>query len=200
MGYAKLISVLMVLFVTQEVLGQQRLKPLMERVALLQIYIELGQQGYRTLKEGWSTVQDITRGEWDLHTVFFNSQQKVPSSVTHSSAVAKVRKDQQAILALYAKVIKAIQMPQFRSDEQMYFRKVVHRLIEQAATDLDLLNGLLINGHFSMSEAERLKRIYDLQVAVSDTRQRLFTLYTDLQAMANFRSSNEIDLLKKIYR
>lgn len=180
--------------------GQQRLRPLMERVVLLQAYMELTQQGYHTLNQGWSTVQQISRGEWDLHTAFFDSQQRVSTIVKQNQAVDKVRKDQQAIIAQYPKVMKLIAMPQFRRDEQIYFRKVAARLIEAAATDLHSLNGLLTNGYFRMRDAERLKRIHELQISVTDTRKRFLTFYSDLQIMAQIRSMNDNDLLKKFYR
>ncbi|GEM_PF-2876726 len=200
MVYVKIIFFLTPLFATQTVVAQQRLKPLMERVALLQIYIKLAEDGYRNLKKGWSTVQAITRGEWDLHAAFFDGLQRVPESVTESAAVIKVQQDQQIMLRLFRKLMPLINKNSvFREDEKMYFRKVVQGLMDQAATDLQLFNGLLLNGHFSMAEAERLKMIQGLQISIAKIKVTMNAFYTDLQAVSKMREAN-LNELQKYYR
>src|SRR6202790_2696983 len=88
--------------------AQSDIQAMLKQIAKLEIYIVDLEKGYSIAKEGLTTIGEIKNGEFNLHSLFFNSLQKVNPSVAKYSKIAEIIADQIAILSDFKPMIRRI--------------------------------------------------------------------------------------------
>lgn len=153
---------------------QQRV--LLQQIAALQVYMDYAQKGYSAVKKGLNTIGNFKRGEFNLHSDYFNSLKTVNPKIKKYERVAE-------IIALQIKIMKSCkslhqqirQGDLFHGDEVDYIKRVFERLIENCDTNLDDLLKIITDGNLEMKDSERMARI-DI-------------IYNDILDMYNFSES-----------
>lgn len=170
-------------------------KYLVQQIAALQVYIEFAQKGYVIAKEGLSTISGFAKGEFDLHSDYFNSLKTVNPKIKKYAKIAD-------IIVLQIKIVQGShrtcqqvsQSDAFSGEELDYIQKVFGRLIDDCNKTLDELISITTDGKLEMKDDERMARIDKLYLDMQDkyTFSQSFGNDTKTMAMARIKEQSEI--------
>lgn len=148
-------------FLNGNIYGQaKQAEVLLKQIAALQIYIGYAQKGYSVAKKGLNTIGDFKRGEFNLHTDYFNSLKTVNPKIKKYAKVAEIISLQVKIIKSYGTICGQIQQDDlFHGDEVDYIKRVFDRLIENCDDNLEELITIVTDGQLEMKDDERMKRI-----------------------------------------
>lgn len=148
-------------FLNGNIYGQaKQAEILLKQIAALQIYIGYAQKGYSIAKKGLNTIGDFNRGEFNLHTEYFNSLKTVNPKIKKYARVAEIISLQAKIVKSYGTIYAQIQQDDlFHGDEVDYIKRVFDRLIENCDDNLEELITIVTDGQLEMKDDERMKRI-----------------------------------------
>ena len=133
---------------------------LLKQIAALQIYIGYAQKGYSVAKKGLNAIGDFKRGEFNLHSDYFNSLKTVNPKIKKYARIAEIISLQVKIIKSYGTIYGQIQQDDlFHGDEVDYINRVFDRLIENCDDNLEELITIVTEGKLEMKDDERMKRI-----------------------------------------
>lgn len=148
-------------FLNGNIYGQaKQAEILLKQIAALQIYIGYAQKGYSVAKKGLNTIGDFKRGEFNLHTDYFNSLKTVNPKIKKYARIAEIISLQLKIIKSYGTIYGQVQQDDlFHGDEVDYIKRVFDRLIENCDDNLEELITIVTDGQLEMKDDERMKRI-----------------------------------------
>jgi hypothetical protein len=169
-------------------------KVLLEQIAALQVYIGYAQKGYSIVKKGLNTIGDFKRGEFNLHTDYFNSLRTVNPAVAGYSRVAE-------ILLLQGRILEHCDATRsyldghdyIHSDELDYLERVFARLLEDCDGLLEQLEAVTTDNQLEMKDNERLKRIDTLYEEMMDAYTFCEQFTGEAKALAQSRMHEDYD-------
>lgn len=179
----------------QLLLDVQKLSQLKQMLADLK-------KGYEIVYKGYSTIKDISQGNFNLHQVFLDGLLQVSSAVRNYKKVADIVSLQLKIISEYKSAFKKFkESGRFTLEELDYMGKVYSNLFDESVKNLETLTMIVTSGTLRMSDDERLKQIDELYEDMVDkfTFLRHFNNQTSVLAMQRTKDQNEINLSKKIY-
>ncbi len=154
-------------------------KYLLQQIAALKVYASYVKEGYNIAKKGLNTIGSFKRGEFSLHTDFFNSLKSVNPKVKRSVKVAQIIELQLRMVQDYNRTFRQLRDGgMLAPDELEYITRVFGRLMEDCAQTIDALIDVTTSGTLEMTDDERLSRIEKLH---KDMQQK----YTFLQGFSN---------------
>lgn len=154
-------------------------KYLIQQIAALKVYATYVREGYNIAKKGLNTIGSFKRGEFTLHTDFFNSLKAVNPKVKGSVKVAQIVELQLRIVGDYNRTFRQLQEGGMLAPEELdYITRVFGRLMEDCSQTMDALITVTTSGMFEMTDDQRLARIDTLH---RETQQQ----FTFLQGFAN---------------
>lgn len=135
-------------------------KYLLQQIAALQLYIECAQKGYKIAQGGLSAISDFSKGNFDLHSEYFNSLQTVNPQIRKYAKVAELMALQINIIRNYKSTYRKIKSSNaFSKDELNYVGKVFTNLLDDCGKTLEQLITVMTDGKLQMKEDERMARI-----------------------------------------
>ena len=148
-------------FLNGNIYGQAKQREaLLKQIASLQIYIGYAQKGYSVAKNGLNTIGDFKRGEFNLHTDYFNSLKKVNPKIKKYARIAEIISLQVKIIKSYGGIYRQIKHDDlFHGDEMDYIKRVFDRLIQNCDDNFKELITIITDGQLKMKDDERMKRI-----------------------------------------
>lgn len=179
-----------------------KLKYIAQQIAAFQVYAGYLKKGYEIVDKGWSAINDIKHGDFDLHNNYSNSLKQVNSSIVGYDKVADLTNLQLQILQIDDATKKLIEdNDNVQTDEKEYINKVLVNLLSKCADDLDELKLLTTNNSLSMKDDERLKRIDDLYIDMQDKYSFVKYFQNAVQTLALLRAKgiNDINTSKLLY-
>lgn len=148
-------------FLNGNIYGQAKQREaLLKQIASLQIYIGYAQKGYSVAKKGLNTIGDFKRGEFNLHTDYFNSLKKVNPKIKKYARIAEIISLQLKIIKSYGGIYRQVKHDDLLHGNEMdYIKRVFDRLIENCDDNLEELITIIKDGQLEMKDDERMKRI-----------------------------------------
>ncbi len=144
-------------------------KYLLQQIAALQVYIGYAKKGYNIAKEGLATIGGFTRGEFNLHTDYFNSLKSVNPEIKRYARVADMIALQVKIVQNYNRTYRRLNSSEaFSNDELAYIGRVFSRLLGDCDKTLDELITITTAGKLEMKDDERMIRIDKLYLDMQD--------------------------------
>lgn len=144
-------------------------KYLLQQIAALQVYIGYVSKGYSIAKKGLNIIQDIKKGDINLHNNYFTSLVTVNPKIKRYAKVADIISLEITITKEAAKTIRDCRKTgQLTSTELDYLQKVFNTLLNDCAKCLDVLFNIITNGKTSMKDDERIAAIDKLYGDMSD--------------------------------
>ncbi|MGN6437276.1 MAG: hypothetical protein ACTHMM_12115 [Agriterribacter sp.] len=198
-----MITMLLLVVSSTSVFAQNKFKPLIERIALLQVYLEYLQKGYSIAKNGWETVRKITKGEFDLHADYFTSLESVKPEIKKYARVGSIITIQLRMVKAYKEAYRyAKDCEQFTPDEVEYLSRVFENVLTQTAKDIELLTVVITNNKVKMEDKERLAWIDKIHEYMKDKEKFLYTFNAEMYGLARARDgeSHDSKMLQKIYQ
>ena len=168
---------------------------LLKQIAVLQIYIGYAQKGYSVAKKGLNTIGDFKRGEFNLHTDYFNSLKTVNPKIKKYARVAKIISLQVKIVKSYGTIYRQVQQDDlFHGDEVDYIKRVFDRLIENCDDNLEELITIITDGQLEMKDDERMNRIDVLYKNMIDNHTfcESFSNQTRLLSLSRAKDRNDV--------
>lgn len=170
-------------------------KVLLQQIAALKIYVDYAQKGYSVVKKGLTTIGNFKRGEFNLHSDYFNSLKTVNPKIKEYSKVAEIIALQLRIIKSSGFIIRQVQWDDlFHGDEIAYIKRVVDRLLENCDGNLEELLTIVTDGQLEMKEEERMKRIDVLYLNMLENYSfgEIFTKETRLMVLSRAKEKKDL--------
>jgi len=140
--------------------AQSDIQAMLKQIAKLEIYIIDLEKGYKIAREGLTTIGEIKKGEFNLHSLFFSSLQSVNPSVAKYSKIAVIISDQLSIISAFKILIQHLNnSDKLTNAELQYIETVYSNMSDESLKTLNNLIAVLTDGNFEMTDDERIKRI-----------------------------------------
>ena len=159
-------------------------------------------KGYEILKTGYTTIKDISEGNFNLHKAFLDGLLAVSPAVQKYQRIVDIIELQGRIVTEYKAALKRYrQDAHFNPDELEYIGNVYINLVDKSAKNLENLISVLTAGKLRMNDAERLKQIDGIYMDTRDQFQflRKFNNGTDLLAVNRSMQGNDVQTLRNLY-
>lgn len=158
--------------------------------------------GYKVLYKGYTTIKDISEGNFDLHRNFLDDLLQVSPAVRKYKRIADIVTYQLRIVKEYKAAFNQFKQDKhFTGDEIDYLGKVYGNLFDASLKSLDELAMVITAGKLRMSDDERLQaidRIYSEVVEQFSFLQE-FNNSTAILAVQREKEMMDIELSRKIY-
>lgn len=173
-----------------------------EKLAQFKQILSDMKKGYQIVVTGYSTIKNLSQGNFNLHKTFLDALMEVSPAVRKYKKVADIINDQILIIKEYKNAFSRFKKDNnFNSDEIDYLGKVYTNLFKQSLNNLDELTIIITANKLRMSDDERLAaidRIYnDMQDKLMFLRH--FNNNTTILAVQRAREKNDAVTMKTIY-
>jgi hypothetical protein len=159
----------------------------LQQIAKLGILLQELKQGYSIVQTGLTTIGQIKKGDFDLHSLFFSSLSTVNPAIKNWGKVGDIIAMQvQILLGCATTLPQIVSSGNYNSSDLSYIQAVYSNLKDLTLKDIDELTGIVTDGQWQMSDDQRMSRIDQLFNRVSSK-------YTFLRAFAN-RILNQIQM------
>ncbi|RYY71546.1 MAG: TerB family tellurite resistance protein [Chitinophagaceae bacterium] len=158
--------------------------------------------GYKILHKGYTTIKDISEGNFSLHKTFLDRLLEVSPIVKKYKRVSDIIRYQIMIVNEYKKAFKQFKDEgSFSPDEIEYMGKVYANLLQKSSESLDELLMVITAGELRMSDDERLGAIDRIYSSIEEQAAFLkeFNSDTGLLALQRRAERAETDLSKRLY-
>ncbi len=202
----KLLLILLALVINTTCFSQsQEAKQLLlnvEKLAQLKLMLSHMKTGYQILEKGYTSIKNISQGNFNLHRDFLDGLLQVSPVVKKYSKVAD-------IIRVQLKLVKEAKdaLAEFRRSRQFtvaeieYLGNVYANLLKESLKMLDELAMVVTAGKLRMSDDERLQaidRIHD-EVLEQYTFLNEFNNGTAILSLQREKEQMDIDLMRKIH-
>ncbi len=192
MAFNKLIGCVLLMAALHVNAQSKQSKTMLEQIAALQGYIQTAEKGYKIVSDGVHTINGIKNGEFNLHSIFFTSLQKVNPAIKHRAMVAEIIALQIAIV----QQCKRIAQP------SSYTNSVCNNLINESLKDIDALMLVITDGKVGMTDDERIACISKIHTAMNDKYMfsQSFVNRANTLGVQQQQALNDINVLKQLYK
>jgi len=170
---------------------------MLAQIAALQAYIGDAEKGYAIAQHGLTFIGELKKGEFDLHSVFFNSLKAVNPSIANYSKVFDIISYQESIIRDFKKIL---QIKNMNPAEVSYLQTVYNNMSDACTKSLNDLINIITDDTYQMKDNERVHRIDNIYADMKDKSAfaQSFTSETSLLSMQRQNELNEVDFLKKM--
>lgn len=176
-------------------------KYLIQQIAALKMYMGFANKGYSIAQNGLKTIDYFKKGEWHLHSDFFNSLNIINPEIKNYAKVADIIALQALILHSYRNTYQQIkQNDLFNAGEVDYIQQVYNILIKSCAADLDDITSVVTPRDWKLKDDERFKRIDALYISMLDKYSfaQSFGNETKILALQRMKDKNAIQISRSL--
>jgi hypothetical protein len=142
---------------------------LLDQIAANKVSIDYLEKGYEIVRTGLNTIQNIKKGDFNLHLDFFGSLEIVNPKIKTYTRVADIIAYQVRIVKNISTTIKNLkESGQFNTNELDYSKAVFENLLDECVKNVDELYLVITSGALQMTDDERIKRIDQLYTDMQD--------------------------------
>ncbi len=173
-----------------------------EKLAQFKQILSDMKKGYQIVSTGYSTIKNLSQGNFSLHKTFLDGLMVVSPTVKKYKRVADIINSQVMIVKEYKNAFNRFKQDgNFNPDEIGYLGKVYSNLFNQSVNDLDELAIIITDSKLRMSDDERLEAIDRIYANIQDKLLFLqhFNNNTTILAVQRAREKNDAVTMKKNY-
>lgn len=174
----------------------------LEKLAQLKQILSDMKKGYQIVMTGYSTIKDLSEGNFSLHKTFLDGLLVVSPEVKKHKRIADIISTQLALVKEYGQAFDRFKQDgNFTSDELAYLGNVYGNLIDRSVEDLEELTLVMTDSKLRMSDDERLQSIDRIYENMSDKLSflRHFNSQTSILAVQKAREMNDVATIRNIY-
>lgn len=172
-----------------------QIRYLVNQIAALRVYIELGQEGYGIYKDGLELIGDIKDGEFRLHKDYFASLSAVNSTVSGSPDVEEI--------VLWNKQVQIFRQ---RIDQiavgsaTVSVRRLFAALSQKSADHAAQLQLLITDGNYQLKDEERIEQTRSVHRQMQKLHEFAKQMYQDAIAQSKvlLRQEKEIEIIEQL--
>ena len=173
-----------------------------EKLAQLKLMLSHMKTGYQILEKGYTSIKNISQGNFNLHRDFLDGLLQVSPAVKQYSKVADIIRVQlKLVKESKAALAEFLGSKQFTIAEIEYLGNVYANLLKECLKTLDELAMVVTAGKLRMSDDERLQaidKIYD-EVMEQYTFLNEFNNGTAILSLQREKEKMDIDLMRKVH-
>jgi len=157
--------------------------------------------GYQVLHRGYTTIKDLSKGNFSLHQTFLDALLEVSPAVRKYKRTGDIIAYQLRIVKDYKTAFNEFRSGgQFSGHEMDYLSKVYATLLEETVKSLDELSIVITAGILRMSDEERLQSIDYIYLNIVEQYSFLqeFNKSTAMLALQRKSEKAEFDLSKRL--
>ncbi len=180
---------------------QQLLLDIEKLAQFKQILTDL-KKGYQIISTGYSTIKDLSKGNFDLHKTFLDGLMAISPAVRNYKRIADIINGQLSIVKEYKNALSRFkQDDNFNVEEIDYLSKVYDNLFKESLNNLDELTIVITSNKLRMSDDERLSAIDRINGEMQNKLifLRQFNNNTTILAVQRAREKNDATSVMKIY-
>jgi DNA repair ATPase RecN len=173
-----------------------------QKLAQLKSILTDMKKGFQILSGGYTSIKNISEGNFNLHQLFLNSLLEVSPTVKKYKRISDIINAQINLVTAYKNALKQIKdSGEFTSTEVNYISHVYSNLFNQSLQNLDDLANVITAGKLRMSDDERLGAIDDVWKGVSDQLDflRHFISQTKILALQRAKDQDDISIMNQLF-
>lgn len=174
-----------------------------EKLAQFRQQLEELKKTYQVLYGGFTTIRDISKGNFNLHQLFLDGLLQVSPTVRRYNKIAAIGKAQLALVKEYKVAWKRFSSSNvFTPNELDYIGKVYTKLVNGSLKQLEALANVLTAGELRMSDDERLSAI-DRIAADMEGRLvflRKFSSNNSVLAVQRLNEKRDVLSIRQLYQ
>lgn len=160
-------------------------------------------KGYKIVSKGYTTIKDISQGNFNLHEAFIDGLMAVNPAIKNYKRVVDIISYQKNIVREYKSAfIRFKQNGSFSPDEIEYLGKVYGQLFNKSIQNLDELATVITSSKLSMSDDERLQAIDRIFADTEDKLQFLrdFNKQANLLVIQRSKEKQDVTTMQQLYQ
>lgn len=166
-----------------------------EKLAQLKQILSDLEKGYQVVSSGYTTIKDISEGNFKLHHAFLDGLWKISPAVRDYYKVAGIVDYQLQLVREYRQAQRKFQQSgYFEPGELQYMAGVYDNLFRQSLRNLDELTIIMTAGTLRMSDEERMQAIDVIHGDMEDKVQFLRHFNNSTTGLAIQRKLEQQDL------
>lgn len=172
-----------------------------EKLAQLKKILNNMYQGYQVVNKGYSTIKDISKGNFNLHDAFLKSLLDISPSIRRYKRVRDVLGCQASIVKEYRSAFTRFKRSNlFNDGEIRYMANVYDNLFRKSLQNLDELTMIITSGKLRMSDDERINAIDRIFTDMQDklTFLRVFNRENTVLVVQRGRELVDTKISKKL--
>lgn len=170
-------------------------KYLLQQIAALHTYISYAKKGYDIVNKGVTTINNIKKGEFNLHRDFFNRIKNINPSISRYTKVADIIDYQLCIIKQAKEAVTGIRATkQLTTQEIDYCVAILNNLLTECGKTIDELMLVITDGQLEMKDDERLKRIDALYADIQDKFAFCSSLCEEMALLTMQRLNEQVQL------
>lgn len=151
-------------------------------------------KGYELVTKGYHAVQNVSKGNFNLHEAFLDGLYVVSPTVRKYPKVARTITNQTSLISEYRSAWGNFrQNKNLSPDELGYMLEVYNNLVSQSLNNLDALVMVMSDSKLRMSDAERLRSVDRLYTESSEELAFLRKFNDQVQRTAGQRARQSAD-------
>lgn len=181
--------------------AQDLITTMTEQLAKLELYLQEAKQGYSIVQKGLTTISDIKKGDFDLHSLFFSSLKDVNPAIKNWGKVADIVAMQiQLLFGCKSSLQQITSSGNFTTSDLGYLSAIYANLTSLTGEDIDELTSLISDGNWQMTDDDRMSRIDHLFNEVSDKYNFLRNFSSRVMTESKLRTQEKTSIqnLQKI--
>lgn len=184
--------------------GQELQQLLLNIEKLTQLKAILGdmKKGYQIYQQGYSSISQLSKGNFNLHDVYLNGLLSISPAVRSYGRIAEIITQQSRLVSEYKRAFNQFKRSgTFSTGELDYMANVYNQLVKQTLQNLDELTNVLTAGKLRMSDDERMRAINRIYASCSDKLQflRHFNRQGILVSLQRSKEKGDAQTLKQLY-
>jgi len=165
-----------------------------EKLAQLKKILSNMKKGYEIVSNGYNTIKDISKGNFNLHDAFLNALLQVSPTVKKYKRVADIITCQSQIIKEYKSAFKRFKASNlFNVSETNYMEDVYKNLFNKSLQNLNELTIVITAGKLRMSDDERIAAIDRVYNEISDKLVFLRSFNNEGNVLAVQRGREMVD-------
>jgi len=159
-------------------------------------------KGYEIVSNGYETIKNISKGNFNLHQVFLDGLLLVSPAVANYKRIPDIINDQLSIVKEYKSAFAMYKQDKhFLPGEIIYLGSVYNNLFNQSISSLNELIMVITANKMRMSDAERISSIDRIYGEMEDklTFLRYFNNHTTLLAVQRAKEQHDVNTMQNIY-
>jgi len=172
-----------------------------EKLAQLKKILNNMYQGYQVVNKGYTTIKDISKGNFNLHDAFLKSLLDVNPSIRRYKRIRDVLGCQASIVTEYRSAFTRFKRSNlFNDGEIRYMANVYDNLFRKSLQNLDELTMVITSGKLRMSDDERINAIDRIFTDMQDklTFLRVFNRENTVLVVQRGRELFDTKISKKL--
>ena len=173
-----------------------------EKLAQFKQILEDMKKGYEVVYAGYSTIQNLSEGNFNLHRTFLDGLLQVNPTIRDYQRIGDIINYQIILVKEYKNAYNRFKKDgNFSIQEVEYMGDVYKNLFDQSLENLNDLTMVITADKLRMSDDERLKAIDRIYHEMQDKLLflRNFNRNTTILAVQRARETNDVMVLRSIY-